>query len=88
MYQLFLTAYQKLNADERVIINDMVDGVSVQAMAERLGKRPSTVYSYRRDIYARVGIFGPDKLRQLRVLVTLMRREQEEQGLAPSQENP
>ncbi len=91
VYQLFLTAYQKLNADERVIINDMVDGVSVQAMAERLGKRPSTVYSYRRDIYARVGIFGPDKLRQLRVLVTLMRREQEEQEeqvLSPAQENP
>ena len=86
VYQLFLTAYQKLNADERVIINDMADGVSVQAMAERLGKKPSTVYSYRRDIYARVGIFGSDKLRQLRVLVTLMRREQEEQGL--SQENP
>ena len=86
VYQLFLTAYQKLNADERVIINDMADGVSVQVMAERLGKKPSTVYSYRRDIYARVGIFGSDKLRQLRVLVTLMRREQEEQGL--SQENP
>ena len=88
VYQLFLTAYQKLNADERVIINDMADGVSVQAMAERLGKKPSTVYSYRRDIYARVGILGPDKLRQLRVLVTLMRREQEEQGQFPSQENP
>ena len=88
VYQLFLTAYQKLNADERVIINDMADGVSVQAMAERLGKKPSTVYSYRRDIYARVGILGPDKLRQLRVLVTLMRREQEEQGQSPSQENP
>ena len=88
VYQLFLTAYQKLNADERVIINDMADGVSVQVMAERLGKKPSTVYSYRRDIYARVGILGPDKLRQLRVLVTLMRREQEEQGQSPSQENP
>ena len=88
VYQLFLTAYQKLNADERVIINDMADGVSVQAMAERLGKKPSTVYSYRRDIYARVGILGPDKLRQLRVLVTLMRRELEEQGQFPSQENP
>ena len=87
VYQLFLTAYQKLNADERVIINDMADGVSVQVMAERLGKKPSTVYSYRRDIYARVGILGPDKLRQLRVLVTLMRREQEEQGQSPSQEN-
>ena len=88
VYELFLTAYRKLNADERVIINDMVDGVKVQDMAERLGKKPSTVYSYRRDIYARVGIFGSDKLRQLRVLVTLMRREQEEQGPSPSQENP
>lgn len=36
----------------------------------------STVYSYRRDIYEKVGIQGENKLQQLRVRVSLMRREQ------------
>ena len=75
-YQLFLSAYQKLGPEARTVIDAMVDGVSVQVLAEQLGKKMSTVYSYRRDIYEKVGIQGENKLQQLRVRVSLMRREQ------------
>ena len=61
------------------MVNAMADGISVQEIADRLGKKVSTVYSYRRDIYEKVGIQGPDKLRRLRVCVALMRQEQERQ---------
>lgn len=77
-YQLFLSAYQRLDPDWRTVIDAMVDGISVQTLAERLGKKPSTIYSYRRDVYGMVGILGSGKLQQLRVFVTLMRREQAE----------
>ena len=85
-YQLFLSAYQKLGPEARTVIDAMVDGISVQVLAEQLGKKMSTVYSYRRDIYEKVGIQGENKLQQLRVRVSLMRREQTEYGgsLAPS----
>lgn len=62
------------------MIDAMVDGISVQVLAEQLGKKMSTVYSYRRDIYEKVGIQGENKLQQLRVRVSLMRREQTEYG--------
>ena len=62
------------------MIDAMVDGVSAQVLAEQLGKKMSTVYSYRRDIYEKVGIQGENKLQQLRVRVSLMRREQTEYG--------
>lgn len=77
-YRLFLAAYQKLDSDLRIVIDAMVDGGSVQELAERLGKKISTIYSYRRDVYGKVGIIGSGKLQQLRVFVTLMRREQDE----------
>ena len=79
-YQLFLSAYQKLGPEARTVIDAMVDGISVQVLAEQLGKKMSTVYSYRRDIYEKVGIQGENKLQQLRVRVSLMRREQTEYG--------
>ncbi len=79
-YQLFLSSYQKLGPESRTVIDAMADGVSVQALAEQLGKKMSTVYSYRRDIYEKVGIQGENKLQQLRVRVALMRREQAEGG--------
>ena len=75
-YQLFLSAYQKLGPESRIVIDAMVDGVSAQVLAEQLGKKMSTVYSYRRDIYGKVGIQGENKLQQLRICVALMRREQ------------
>ena len=78
-YRLFLAAYQKLDPDLKTVIDAMVDGGSVQELAERLGKKISTIYSYRRDVYGKVGIIGSGKLQQLRVFVTLMRREQEDQ---------
>ncbi len=84
-YQLFLSAYQKLGPEARTVIDAMVDGVSVQVLAEQLGKKMSTVYSYRRDIYEKVGIQGENKLQQLRVRVSLMRREQ---NLAASDVSP
>ena len=77
-YRLFLAAYQKLDSDLRIVIDAMVEGGSVQELAERLGKKISTIYSYRRDVYGKVGIIGSGKLQQLRVFVTLMRREQDE----------
>ena len=77
-YRLFLASYQKLDSDLRTVVDAMVDGCSVQDLAERLGKKVSTIYSYRRDVYGKVGILGSGKLQQLRVFVTLMRREQEE----------
>ena len=80
-YRLFLAAYQKLDSDFRTVIDAMVDGGSVQDLAEQLGKKVSTIYSYRRDVYGKVGILGSGKLQQLRVFVTLMRREQEEQSM-------
>ena len=70
-YQLFLSAYQKLGPEARTVIDAMVDGISVQVLAEQLGKKMSTVYSYRRDIYEKVGIQGENKLQQLRVRVSL-----------------
>ena len=78
-YHMFLSSYQKLEPESRIVIDAMADGVSVQELAEQLGKKTSTVYSYRRDIYEKVGIQGPDKLRRLRVCVALMRQEQERQ---------
>lgn len=66
--------------EPRAVIDAMVDGISVQVLAEQLGKKMSTVYSYRRDIYEKVGIQGENKLQQLRVRVSLMRREQTEYG--------
>ena len=75
-YQIFLASYQKLEPDFRIVIDSMVDGVSAQALSEQLGKKISTIYSYRRDVYDKVGIQGSNKLQQLRVFVTLMRRDQ------------
>ncbi len=86
-YQLFLSAYQKLGLEARTVIDAMADGISVQVLAERLGKKMSTVYSYRRDIYEKVGIQGENKLQQLRVRVALMRREQAEDGAPSDSEN-
>ena len=86
-YQLFLSAYQKLGPEARTVIAAMVDGISVQVLAEQLGKKMSTVYSYRRDIYEKVGIQGENKLQQLRVRVSLMRREQTEYGGSPAPSN-
>ena len=84
-----LSSYQKLGAESRTVIDAMVDGISAQVLAEQFGKKMSTVYSYRRDIYGKVGIQGENKLQQLRVRVSLMRREQTEYGgsSAPSGEN-
>ena len=84
-YRLFLAAYQKLDPDLRIVVDGMVDGSSVQDLAEQLGKKVSTIYSYRRDVYGKVGILGSGKLQQLRVFVTLMRREQEEQEMQVKQ---
>ena len=75
-YHVFLSSYQKLGAESLAVIDAMVDGVSAQVLAEQLGKKMSTVYSYRRDIYGKVGIQGENKLQQLRICVALMRREQ------------
>ena len=86
-YQLFLSAYQKLGPEARTVIDAMVDGISVQVLAEQLGKKMSTVYSYRRDIYEKVGIQGENKLQQLRVRVSLMQREQTEYGGSPAPSN-
>ena len=86
-YQLFLSAYQKLEPEARTVIDAMVDGISVQVLAEQLGKKMSTVYSYRRDIYEKVGIQGENKLQQLRVRVSLMQREQTEYGGSPAPSN-
>lgn len=73
---MFLSSYQKLGAESQAVIDAMVDGVSAQVLAEQLGKKMSTVYSYRRDIYGKVGIQGENKLQQLRICVALMRWEQ------------
>ena len=86
-YQVFLSSYQKLGAESRAVIDAMVDGVSAQVLAEQLGKKMSTVYSYRRDIYGKVGIQGENKLQQLRVRVSLMRREQTEYGGSSASSN-
>ena len=86
-YHVFLSSYQKLGAESRAVIDAMVDGVSAQVLAEQLGKKMSTVYSYRRDIYEKVGIQGENKLQQLRVRVSLMRREQTEYGGSPAPSN-
>ena len=86
-YHVFLSSYQKLGAESRAVIDAMVDGVSAQVLAEQLGKKMSTVYSYRRDIYGKVGIQGENKLQQLRVRVSLMRREQTEYGGSPAPSN-
>lgn len=82
-----MSAYQKLGPEARTVIDAMVDGISVQVLAEQLGKKMSTVYSYRRDIYEKVGIQGENKLQQLRVRVSLMRREQTEYGCSPAPSN-
>lgn len=79
-YQMFLDAYRRLEPDFRAVIDSMVDGVSAQDLAEQLGKKISTIYSYCRDVYEKVGLHGSDKLQQLRVCVTLMRWEQESQA--------
>ena len=76
-YHMFLSSYQKLEPESRIVIDAMADGVSVQELAEQLGKKTSTVYSYRRDIYEKLGIQGSNKLQRPRLCVTLMRREQE-----------
>ena len=60
-YQLFLSAYQKLGPEARTVIDAMVDGISVQVLAEQLGKKMSTVYSYRRDIYGKGGYSGGEQ---------------------------
>lgn len=86
-YHVFLSSYQKLGAESRAVIDAMVDGVSAQVLAEQLGKKMSTVYSYRRDIYGKVGIQGENKLQQLRVRVSLMRREQTEYGGSSASSN-
>lgn len=86
-YHVFLSSYQKLGAESRAVIDAMVDGVSAQVLAEQLGKKMSTVYSYRRDIYGKVGIQGENKLQQLRICVALMRWEQTEYGGSPAPSN-
>lgn len=86
-YQLFLSAYQKLEPEARTVIDAMVDGISVQVLAEQLGKKMSTVYSYRRDIYEKVGIQGENKLQQLRVRVSAHAAEQTEYGGSPAPSN-
>ena len=78
-YQMFLASYEKLEPESRIVVDAMADGISAQELSERLGKKVSTVYSYRRDIYEKVGIQGQNKLQRLRICVTLMRREQAEQ---------
>ena len=76
---MFLASYEKLEPESRIVVDAMADGISAQELSERLGKKVSTVYSYRRDIYEKVGIQGQNKLQRLRICVTLMRREQAEQ---------
>ena len=56
-YQLFLSAYQKLGPEARTVIDAMVDGISVQVLAEQLGKKMSTVYSYRQGYLWKSRVF-------------------------------
>ncbi len=76
-YEMFLQEYRKLTDKQRLIINDMVDGLSPQESADHLKYQKSTVYSYRRDIYDRLHITGKDKLQQLRLCIALLRQEEQ-----------
>lgn len=73
---MFLLEYRKLSDKQRLIIDDMVDGLSPQESADHLKYQKSTVYSYRRDIYDRLHITGKDKLQQLRLRVALLRQNE------------
>lgn len=75
-YALFRSEYDKLTEKQRLVIDDMVDGLSPQESAEHLQYQKSTIYSYRRDIYEKLNINGKDKLQQLRLRVALLRQEQ------------
>ncbi len=75
-YEMFLLEYRKLSDKQRLIIDDMVDGLSPQESADHLKYQKSTVYSYRRDIYDRLHITGKDKLQQLRLRVALLRQNE------------
>ncbi len=77
-YEMFLLEYRKLTNKQRLIIDDMVDGLSPQESADHLKYQKSTVYSYRRDIYDKLNITGKDKLQQLRLRVALLRQEMQE----------
>lgn len=74
-YEMFLLEYRKLTEKQRLIIDDMVDGLSPQESADHLNYQKRTVYSYRRDIYEKLNINGKDKLSQLRLRVALLRQE-------------
>ncbi len=76
-YEMFLLEYRKLSDKQRLIIDDMVDGLSPQESADHLKYQKSTVYSYRRDIYDKLNITGKDKLQQLRLRVALLRQEEQ-----------
>lgn len=77
-YEAFLIEYEKMSPLYKTVLDSMVDKVSAQQLAEQLGKTKGTIYSYRRDVYDMLKIHGPDQLHQLRLRVTLMRREQAE----------
>lgn len=76
-YEMFLREYRRFSEKQRLVLEDMVEGLTPQDSAEHLGYQKSTIYSYRRDIYDKLNINGKDKLQQLRLRVSLMRQEDE-----------
>lgn len=76
-YEMFLREYRRFSEKQRLVLEDMVEGLTPQDSAEHLGYQKSTIYSYRRDIYDKLNISGKDKLQQLRLRVSLMRQEDE-----------
>ena len=75
-YEMFLLEYRKFSEKQKLVIEDMVAGLSPQESADHLKYQKSTVYSYRRDIYDKLNITGKDKLQQLRLRVALLRQEE------------
>lgn len=75
--EMFLREYRRFSEKQRLVLEDMVEGLTPQDSAEHLGYQKSTIYSYRRDIYDKLNFNGKDKLQQLRLRVSLMQQEDE-----------
>lgn len=77
-FEMFLAEYNKFTDKQKLVMQDMVTGLSPQESADHLGHRKSTIYSYRRDIYERLKIQGKDKLHQLRLRAALLHQEDDD----------
>lgn len=74
-YEMFLLEYRRFSEKQKLVLKDMVAGLTPQESADHLNYQKSTIYSYRRDIYDKLNITGRDKLQQLRLRAALLQRE-------------